>query len=101
MQLCDSPFWRCETFPMRRSVRSKSKESMPPGGFLSLAVQALDRWPGNCTRPQNGEIVAPLIATVGIAVVAGLRGTSPWLEQQFDDAAGGAVQSLNPAVSRL
>jgi hypothetical protein len=31
-------------------------------------------------------------------VVAGLRGTSPWLEQQFDDTAGGAVQSLNPVV---
>jgi hypothetical protein len=66
MQLCDSPFWRCETFPMRRSARSKPKESMPPrGGFLSLAVPALDRWPINCTRPQNGKLNALLIATVG------------------------------------
>jgi (p)ppGpp synthase/HD superfamily hydrolase len=28
------------------------------------------------------------------AVVAGLRGTSPWLEQQFDEAAIAAEQSL-------
>jgi (p)ppGpp synthase/HD superfamily hydrolase len=28
-------------------------------------------------------------------VVAGLRGTSPWLEQQFDDAAERAVRSVN------
>jgi guanosine-3',5'-bis(diphosphate) 3'-pyrophosphohydrolase len=33
------------------------------------------------------------------SVVAGVRGTSPWLEQQFDEAADQAVQSLNPAVS--
>ncbi len=33
------------------------------------------------------------------AVVAGLRGTSPWLEQQFDQAAERAVQSLDPAVA--
>lgn len=26
--------------------------------------------------------------------MAGLRGTSPWLEQQFDDAADRAVRSL-------
>jgi (p)ppGpp synthase/HD superfamily hydrolase len=32
-------------------------------------------------------------------VVAGLRGTSPWLEQQFDEAVERAVQSLNPAMS--
>jgi (p)ppGpp synthase/HD superfamily hydrolase len=32
-------------------------------------------------------------------VVVGMRGTSPWLEQQFDKAADQAVQSLNPAVS--
>jgi (p)ppGpp synthase/HD superfamily hydrolase len=32
-------------------------------------------------------------------VVAGLRGTSPWLEQQFDDAVERAVQSVNPAVA--
>lgn len=31
-------------------------------------------------------------------VVAGLRGTSPWLEQQFDDAAERAVRSLNAPV---
>jgi (p)ppGpp synthase/HD superfamily hydrolase len=29
------------------------------------------------------------------SVVAGLRGTSPWLEQQFDDAVDRAVQSIN------
>jgi (p)ppGpp synthase/HD superfamily hydrolase len=29
------------------------------------------------------------------AVVAGLRGTSPWLEQQFDEAAERAMQSLD------
>jgi hypothetical protein len=28
-------------------------------------------------------------------VVAGLRGTSPWLEQQFDEAAERALRSLN------
>ena len=31
-------------------------------------------------------------------VVAGLRGTSPWLEQQFDDAAERAVRSLKASV---
>jgi (p)ppGpp synthase/HD superfamily hydrolase len=31
-------------------------------------------------------------------VVAGLRGTSLWLEQQFDEAAHQAVRSLSPAV---
>jgi (p)ppGpp synthase/HD superfamily hydrolase len=35
------------------------------------------------------------------AVVAGLRGTSPWLEQQFDEAAAAAEQSLNPATVRV
>ena len=35
------------------------------------------------------------------AVVAGLRGTSPWLEQQFDEAAATAQQTLNPAVVRV
>jgi (p)ppGpp synthase/HD superfamily hydrolase len=30
-------------------------------------------------------------------VLAGLRGTSPWLEQQFDEAVKRAVQSLDPA----
>ena len=33
------------------------------------------------------------------SVVAGLRGTSPWLEQQFDEAAAAAERSLNPAVA--
>jgi hypothetical protein len=28
-----------------------------------------------------------------------MRGTSPWLEQQFDKAADQAVQALDPAVS--
>ena len=32
------------------------------------------------------------------AVVAGLRGTWPWLEGQFDEAAEGAVGSLDPAL---
>jgi len=32
-------------------------------------------------------------------VVEGLRGTSPWLEQQFDDAADQAVRSLNPPMA--
>jgi len=31
------------------------------------------------------------------SVVAGLRGTSPWLEQQFDEAAERAARSLNPS----
>jgi len=35
------------------------------------------------------------------AVVAGLRGTSPWLEQQFDEAVATAQQTLNPAVVRV
>jgi (p)ppGpp synthase/HD superfamily hydrolase len=30
------------------------------------------------------------------AVVNGLRGTSPWLERQFDEAADRAMKSLNP-----
>jgi (p)ppGpp synthase/HD superfamily hydrolase len=34
------------------------------------------------------------------AVVAGLRGTSPWLEQRFDEAAAAAERSLNPSVAR-
>jgi (p)ppGpp synthase/HD superfamily hydrolase len=34
------------------------------------------------------------------AVVAGLRGTSPWLEQQFDEAVVLAMQSLNPTTVR-
>jgi (p)ppGpp synthase/HD superfamily hydrolase len=33
------------------------------------------------------------------SVVVGLRGTSPWLEQQFDEAAVRAMQSLDPAVA--
>jgi (p)ppGpp synthase/HD superfamily hydrolase len=33
------------------------------------------------------------------SVVAGLRGTSPWLEQQFDEAAEQAVRSLNPPIA--
>jgi (p)ppGpp synthase/HD superfamily hydrolase len=32
------------------------------------------------------------------SVVAGLRGTSPWLEQQFDTAARAAERSLNPPM---
>jgi (p)ppGpp synthase/HD superfamily hydrolase len=32
-------------------------------------------------------------------VVAGLRGTSQWLEQEFDDAADQAVLSLNPQLA--
>jgi (p)ppGpp synthase/HD superfamily hydrolase len=31
-------------------------------------------------------------------VVAGLRGTSPWLEQQFDEAVAIAERSLNPSA---
>jgi (p)ppGpp synthase/HD superfamily hydrolase len=31
-------------------------------------------------------------------VVAGVRGTSPWLEQQFDEATHQAIRSLNPPV---
>jgi (p)ppGpp synthase/HD superfamily hydrolase len=33
------------------------------------------------------------------SVVAGLRGTSPWLEQQFDDAAERAMRSLNLPIT--
>ncbi len=33
------------------------------------------------------------------AVVAGLRGMSPWLEGQFDEAAERAMGSLNPVVA--
>jgi (p)ppGpp synthase/HD superfamily hydrolase len=33
------------------------------------------------------------------AVVAGLRGTSPWLEEQFDEATERAIRSLDPAVA--
>jgi guanosine-3',5'-bis(diphosphate) 3'-pyrophosphohydrolase len=32
------------------------------------------------------------------AVVGGLRGTSAWLEKQFDEAVDRAMQSLDPAV---
>jgi hypothetical protein len=32
-------------------------------------------------------------------VVAGMRGTSPWLEQQFDEAADRAVRALDPAAT--
>ena len=35
------------------------------------------------------------------AVVAGLRGTSPWLEGQFDEAAERAIRSLDPVVARV
>jgi hypothetical protein len=35
------------------------------------------------------------------SVVIGLRGTSPWLEQQFDEAVAVAVRSLDPAVARV
>jgi (p)ppGpp synthase/HD superfamily hydrolase len=35
------------------------------------------------------------------AVVSGLRGTSPWLEQKFDEAAIAAEQSLNRATARV
>lgn len=35
------------------------------------------------------------------AVVAGLRGTSPWLELQFDEAAIDAEQSLSRATARV
>jgi (p)ppGpp synthase/HD superfamily hydrolase len=33
------------------------------------------------------------------AVVAGLRGTSPWLERQFDEATERTMQSLNPTMA--
>jgi (p)ppGpp synthase/HD superfamily hydrolase len=33
------------------------------------------------------------------SVVAGLRGTSQWLERQFDAAAERAIRSLDPAVA--
>jgi (p)ppGpp synthase/HD superfamily hydrolase len=33
------------------------------------------------------------------SVVIRLRGTSPWLEQQFDEAAAVAVRSLNPSMA--
>jgi (p)ppGpp synthase/HD superfamily hydrolase len=35
------------------------------------------------------------------AVIAGSRGTSSWLERQFDEAAAAAEWSLNPAVARV
>ena len=35
------------------------------------------------------------------SVVAGLRGTSPWLEQQFDEAVAAAERSLNRATARV
>jgi (p)ppGpp synthase/HD superfamily hydrolase len=35
------------------------------------------------------------------SVVARLRGTSPWLERQFDEAAERAMQSLNPPVAAV
>ena len=35
------------------------------------------------------------------SVVTGLRGTSPWLERQFDEAAERAMQSLNPSVAAV
>ena len=35
------------------------------------------------------------------SVVAGLRGTSPWLEQQFDEAAERAARSLNPSAATV
>jgi (p)ppGpp synthase/HD superfamily hydrolase len=35
------------------------------------------------------------------SVVVGLRGTSPWLEQQFDEATERAMQSLDPAVTAV
>ena len=35
------------------------------------------------------------------SVVSGLRGTSPWLEKQFDEAAAVAVRSLNPSVAAV
>jgi (p)ppGpp synthase/HD superfamily hydrolase len=33
------------------------------------------------------------------SVVAGLRGTSPWLEKQFDEAAERSMQSFDPTVA--
>jgi (p)ppGpp synthase/HD superfamily hydrolase len=35
------------------------------------------------------------------SVVSGLRGTSPWLERQFDEAVAAAESSLNPPVARV
>jgi (p)ppGpp synthase/HD superfamily hydrolase len=35
------------------------------------------------------------------AVVAGLRGTSPWLEQRFDEAVAAAERSLNPSLAGI
>jgi (p)ppGpp synthase/HD superfamily hydrolase len=35
------------------------------------------------------------------SVVAGLRGTSPWLEQQFDEAARQAEQSMHPPMAHV
>jgi hypothetical protein len=32
------------------------------------------------------------------SVVTGVRGTSPWLENQFDEAADKAVKSLDPPM---
>jgi hypothetical protein len=33
------------------------------------------------------------------SVVAGIRGTSPWLEQQFDEAAEAAQRTLDPVLA--
>jgi hypothetical protein len=33
------------------------------------------------------------------SVVIGVRGTSPWLEQQFDEAVAVAVRSLDPSMA--
>jgi (p)ppGpp synthase/HD superfamily hydrolase len=35
------------------------------------------------------------------SVVVGLRGTSPWLEQQFDEAVAAAERSLNPSLAGI
>jgi hypothetical protein len=35
------------------------------------------------------------------AVIAGLRGTSPWLEGQFDEAAERAIRSVDSVMARV
>jgi hypothetical protein len=51
------------------AATKRQRIDAPVGGFLSLRIEGDDRWPRNCTHPQNGEIAgAILIATVRVAI---------------------------------
>jgi (p)ppGpp synthase/HD superfamily hydrolase len=83
----------------REQVESAAKESRE-AKLIKLADKT-SNLRAVATSPAIGWPVKRRLEYVNWAksVVAGIRGTSPWLEKQFDEAAEQAVRSVDPAVS--